>query len=86
MGGSAPYLYTPSINNGSAYEFNPRAYSQATYAASLASQSPKPKQEGPLVDLNRHPDSWMVIGTPSNAEPMPANTRTKVVTLSLIHI
>ncbi|TKX21165.1 FAD dependent oxidoreductase-like protein 3 [Elsinoe australis] len=79
--GGAPYLYTPSINNGSTFDFNPRAYSQASYAASIEKQSPKPKQQGPLVDLNRHPDSWMVV-TPNatNVEPMPPNTRVKVLT------
>ncbi|KAF2154395.1 hypothetical protein K461DRAFT_293045 [Myriangium duriaei CBS 260.36] len=81
MGEGAPYLYTPSVGHGGGFDFNPRAYSQATYAASLEQQSPKPKQQGPLIDLNRHPDSWMMV-TPnlSGAEPMPASTRTKIVT------
>ncbi|PNS21045.1 L-2-hydroxyglutarate dehydrogenase, mitochondrial [Sphaceloma murrayae] len=81
MGGGAPYLYTPTNHNGSTFDFNPRAYTQATYARSIEQQSPKPKQEGPLIDLNRHPDSWMVVTpNPSNVEPMSPNTRVKVLT------
>ncbi|KAF2222808.1 hypothetical protein BDZ85DRAFT_262502 [Elsinoe ampelina] len=77
----APYLYTPSVNNGSTFDFNPRAYTQASYAASIEKQSPRPKKEGPLVDLNRHPDSWMVVTpNPINVEPMPPNTRVKILT------
>ncbi|KAF4547913.1 Hypothetical protein D9617_34g040930 [Elsinoe fawcettii] len=81
MKAGAPYLYTPSINNGSTFDFNPRAYTQASYAASLEKESPKPKREGPLIDLNRHPDSWMIVTpNPINVEPMSPNTRVKILT------
>lgn len=75
----APYLYSPPSHAG--FDFNPRAYSQAAYAASVQSSSPRPKQNGPLVDLNRHPDSWMPV-TPSLQEykPLPDNMRAKIIT------
>jgi len=79
MGGSAPYLYDNSHQN---FEFNPRAYSQATFRDSYASsiQTSKPKREGPLIDLNRHPDSWVIVAAGGNdADPLPANFKQKVV-------
>ncbi|QDS70921.1 hypothetical protein FKW77_006647 [Venturia effusa] len=60
MGGSQPFMYAPrapvqysQLDSG----FNPKAVTQASWAAP---PPPKPKQEGPLIDFNRHPDSYIV--------------------------
>jgi len=78
----APYTYSPSHNN-STFDFNPRAYSQASYAVSVHSEQrrSRPQQQGPLIDLNRHPDSWMIVahGSNPNIKPLPSNTKKKIV-------
>jgi len=64
-----PYLYNPSHQSGSTFEFNPRAYTQSVnYAASLQSEARRSRQmqKGPLVELNRHPDSWMIVASSTN--------------------
>lgn len=73
-------MYTSPPLSGSTLDFNPRAYSEATYAASLEKQSPRLQQQGPLLDLNRHPDSWMMAPPKlGDASLLPANMRKKVV-------
>jgi hypothetical protein len=73
-----PFLYDPPSRynnpnpNGS---FNPKAVTQASYAP----KPQKPKQEGPLVNFNRHPDSYLILPYGNiNAKPMSKNTKTKV--------
>lgn len=76
MGAEQPYLYDPPSRNGYAQaHFNPRAYSQA----SLQPAQPRPKQEGPLVDFNKHPDSYLILPYGNiNAKPMSPRTRKTV--------
>ena len=83
MGGSEPpYLYTPTTRPVSYpySDFNPKAATQAAWQrASLASQ-PKPKQDGPLVDFNKHPDSYMIVqGNQTEWKPLPPNTKKAIV-------
>ncbi|RMY97057.1 hypothetical protein D0862_08262 [Hortaea werneckii] len=72
MGGSdMPYLYTPTTHRHSYATdynyphstFNPKAVTQASYAR-LSQQSintsPPKKREGPLINFNEHPDSYVV--------------------------
>lgn len=72
MGGSdMPYLYTPTTHRHSYAtdynyphsNFNPKAVTQASYAR-LSQQSintsPPKKREGPLINFNEHPDSYVV--------------------------
>ncbi|KAI6849812.1 hypothetical protein KC332_g1068 [Hortaea werneckii] len=72
MGGSdMPYLYTPTTHRHSYAtdhnyphsDFNPKAVTQASYAR-LSQQStntsPPKKREGPLINFNEHPDSYVV--------------------------
>jgi len=69
MGNDMPYLYNPSHQSGSTFEFNPRAYTQSVnYAASMQSEARRSRQQqkGPLVELNRHPDSWMIVASSTN--------------------
>ncbi|KAF2472893.1 uncharacterized protein BDR25DRAFT_258398 [Lindgomyces ingoldianus] len=69
MGRWQPYLYNQQRN--SIYDvpevFNPKA-------VTMASREPptsKPKQEGPLVNFNRHPDSYLILPYgKTNAKPM----------------
>ena len=58
MGVEPPFLYDPpSSRYSSRYgNFNPKAVSHASLQAPL----PRPKQEGPLVDFNTHPDSYLI--------------------------
>ncbi|KAF2668258.1 hypothetical protein BT63DRAFT_440453 [Microthyrium microscopicum] len=79
MGGH-PYLYNPpaAVNswdpiNGSV--FNPKAVSQASFIQPKA----KPKQDGPLLNFNRHPDSYLIqpYGQ-TDVTPMHKNTRKRV--------
>ncbi|KAK3075368.1 hypothetical protein LTR53_001373 [Teratosphaeriaceae sp. CCFEE 6253] len=62
--------------------FNPRAVTQASYARlSQASLPPKPKQEGPLIDFNKHPDSYVVFGdgVRPDYKSLPPGTKKAVV-------
>lgn len=51
-GKPSSYNFDGPIDRG----FNPRAYTQKTWTP----KAPKVKQEGPLVNFNRHPDSVRV--------------------------
>lgn len=67
-----PYLYDAPSERDS---FNPKA---VTIASRLPPQSPKKRPEGPLINFNRHPDSYVVLPYGSTgAKPM--NPRVKVV-------
>lgn len=92
MGGSdQPYIYEPASKRGGAYpysDFNPRAATQASQqqAADKAlreRQGQRLGRDGPLINFNKHPDSYMVITPqqPSNYTPMPANTKRSVIAL-----
>jgi len=79
MPGGQPYLYNPPAAytpwdpyNG----FNPKAVSQASV---LPPPAPRPKPEGPLINFNRHPDSYLI--TPygkTDVQPMHPNTKKRV--------
>ncbi|GAB7337229.1 hypothetical protein MBLNU457_g2605t1 [Dothideomycetes sp. NU457] len=69
MGNDMPYMYNYAQQSGSTFEFNPRAYTQSiNYAASAQSEARRSRQlqKGPLVEINRHPDSWMVVASTTN--------------------
>lgn len=56
MGRWQPYLYEPQ-RDSHLDDFNPRA-------ATMASRMPPPekkKQDGPLINFNRHPDSYLIM-------------------------
>lgn len=80
--GDAPYLYDPPSRRQIAYpysDFDPKAVTRASWISATESTISKPKQEGPLIDFNRHPDSYMVVAPQVHYEPLPPNTKTKVV-------
>ena len=78
-----PYIYEPSSQHRVAYpysDFNPKAVSQATYRQLEEKRNSKPKQDGPLINFNQHPDSYMIVaGQNVNWKPMPANTKKQVI-------
>lgn len=79
--GDAPYLYDPPSRRQIAYpysDFDPKAVTRASWISAAESTVSKPKKEGPLVDFNRHPDSYMIVPPQIVREPMPPNTKTKV--------
>lgn len=54
MGGAGPpFLYDNSKNRSPDRGFNPKVVTQASWSP----RQPRPKQNGPLVNFNRHPDS-----------------------------
>ncbi|KAI9846613.1 MAG: hypothetical protein M1837_003854 [Sclerophora amabilis] len=76
MGAEPPFLYDPPARRHGHYGgFNPKAISQS----SLQPPVIRIKQEGPLVNFNKHPDSYVVppYGN-TNARPMSRNTKKKV--------
>lgn len=90
MGGFSdqPYIYEPQ-NRRIAYpysDFNPKAVTQASYQKLRQQQSPeKKKQDGPLINFNQHPDSYMIVaGQNVNYKPMSPNTKRNVTVLRWI--
>jgi hypothetical protein len=64
------------------YDFDPKAVTRASYYSIASSTStPAPKQQGPLIDFNRHPDSYIIVPTArSNVPPMHPNTKQRINT------
>ena len=84
MGGwnesSQPYIYTPQRTVYPYSQYNPRAVTQQHEKD--ANAKPKPKQDGPLVNFNQHPDSYeMGLQRKSNCKPMPARTKKEVTVI-----
>ncbi|KAK3944798.1 hypothetical protein QBC46DRAFT_278791 [Diplogelasinospora grovesii] len=55
-----PYMYS-AVKNDERFPqkpFDPKAVTRASYER----KPPKPKQEGPLVSFNRHPDAYEALG------------------------
>lgn len=79
MGGGQPFLYAaraPVQYSALDPGFNPKSVTQASYATPLP---PRPKQEGPLLSFNRHPDSYVVQPYGQlDCKPMSPNTKTKI--------
>lgn len=83
MGGDSdqPYIYEPSLQNRRTVypysDFNPKSVSQASYQAlkRKEEQKKKAKQDGPLINFNQHPDSYMIVaGQNVQYKPMSAKT------------
>ena len=76
--GAAPYLYdAPSRQIGPPPTFNPKAVTMASRAP--PSPKKKPKSEGPFINFNQHPDSFLVLPYgKTNAQPMSEKTKTGV--------
>ncbi|RMZ89329.1 hypothetical protein DV736_g3448, partial [Chaetothyriales sp. CBS 134916] len=64
--------------------FNPRAATQASWVAKVPRT---PKKDGPLIDFNKHPDSYAVPYQANlNVKPMHPNTRARVQRARLIQL
>lgn len=79
MGGGQPFLYdarAPVRYSQLDSPFNPKAITQASYAPP---SPPKPKQEGPLINFDRHPDSYIVQPYGKlDCTPMSPNTKSRI--------
>ncbi|RMD40933.1 hypothetical protein DV735_g4186, partial [Chaetothyriales sp. CBS 134920] len=74
-----PFIYdspsTYTFAAPTARSFNPRAATQASWAPRV----PKTMQDGPLIDFNKHPDSYAVPCQANlNVQPMHPSTRIRV--------
>ena len=78
-GSNPPYLYTPERTVYPYSSFNPKAVTEASIKKAEDSKRARPKQDGPLINFNAHPDSYMIVaGQNANYKPMPARTKKEV--------
>ncbi|CBX99074.1 hypothetical protein LEMA_P083130.1 [Plenodomus lingam JN3] len=70
-----PYLYQPQRDSTDFPQstFNPKA---VTMASRMPPSPTKKKQDGPLVNFNKHPDSYLIVPY-GNTDVKPMNKRTK---------
>ncbi|KAK6000295.1 hypothetical protein QM012_003927 [Aureobasidium pullulans] len=82
VGITPPYLFSPvnQQDRDPSYDFDPKAVTRASYYSIASSTSlPRPKQEGPLIDFNRHPDSYIIVPSARpNVPPMHPNTKQRI--------
>ncbi|OAL03132.1 hypothetical protein IQ06DRAFT_124592 [Phaeosphaeriaceae sp. SRC1lsM3a] len=71
VGRFQPYLYNAPIDDST---FNPKA---VTMASRMPPAPPKKKQDGPLIDFNKHPDSYLILPY-GNTSFKPMNKRVKL--------
>jgi hypothetical protein len=71
VGRFQPHIYYDAPQGDSG--FNPKS---VTMASRLPPPAPKKKQDGPLIDFNRHPDSYLILpyGT-RDVKPMGKRTK-----------
>ena len=76
MGAEPPFLYDPPAKFNDPYKsFNPKAVTQE----SCSPKEPKKKRDGPLVNFNTHPDSYLILPYGNlNAKPMSPRTKIKI--------
>ena len=76
MGRWQPYLYEPAERQSFSdvpKAFNPKAVTMASHRQ----PTPKKKQDGPLVNFNRHPDSYLILPYgQTDAKPMSPKVKT----------
>jgi hypothetical protein len=84
MGGDSgqPYIYDRRPMTYAYSDFNPRAATEATRKAEEKWLKGKAKPDGPLINFNQHPDSYMVVpGKNVSHATMSKRTKTTVVAL-----
>ena len=78
MGKEPPFLYSSPSKYSVVepyHEFNPKAFTQASRMPPMT----KPKRDGPLVDFNKHPDSYLILPYGNiNVKAMSLKTKTRV--------
>ncbi|KAG4435685.1 hypothetical protein IFR05_008820 [Cadophora sp. M221] len=86
MGVEPPFLYDPIKTEGpnSPYrEFDPKAITRASYTP----KPPRPKHEGPLVNFNQHPDSFLILPYGSStATPMNPSVKKWIKWMRIIQL
>ncbi|CAM1511106.1 Fc.00g086190.m01.CDS01 [Cosmosporella sp. VM-42] len=65
MGAQQPYLYSAASQSNSRFP-EPRFDPKAVTRASWEPKPRRPKQDGPLISFNRHPDAHMVLSYRTN--------------------
>jgi hypothetical protein len=70
VGRFQPYLYNAPVDDST---FNPK---RVTMASRMPPSPPKKKQDGPLIDFNKHPDSYLILPY-GNTNAKPMNKRVK---------
>ncbi|ETI19605.1 hypothetical protein G647_09439 [Cladophialophora carrionii CBS 160.54] len=80
MGVEPPFIYdrpsTYTFGGPTDRGFQPKAATHASWAP----KAQKLKQDGPLVDFNKHPDSYIVVPYGNlNAKAMPPNTQRRII-------
>lgn len=74
-------------NTSVSSDFNPREYSEKASSYASSAHAGKPQQHGPLLEFNRHPDSWMIVAHGTDYDKvLPANFRRKIVTTRWIQL
>ena len=81
-----PYLYgaNEQSSRNLAYpysHFNPKAVTEASYKrlSQQTTDTSKSKQEGPLINFNQHPDSYVVFDSrKTDHKPLPPRTKSAV--------
>ncbi len=79
MGADQPYIYAPASSYSSLDPYNgfdPKAYSRASL---VPHAQPKTKRDGPFIDFNKHPDSYLILPYgQTNVRPMSPTTQRNV--------
>ncbi|QIX01262.1 hypothetical protein AMS68_006779 [Peltaster fructicola] len=74
-----PYLYDAPSQRPISYpysSFEPKRVTKDSWDQATQASRPKSMQSRPLIDLNRHPDSYMIVtGSDLNHKPLPSNTK-----------
>ncbi|KAK5207083.1 hypothetical protein LTR41_007150 [Exophiala xenobiotica] len=79
MGVDPPFIYdrpsTYTFGGPTQRAFNPKAVTEASWAPRPAN----PKPNGPLIDFNKHPDTYVALPYGNlNAKPMPPHTERRI--------
>lgn len=79
MGNGQPYLYNPPARYSAIDPYNGFNPKSVTMASNTPPPLPKPKPEGPLLNFNRHPDSYIILpGKQSEPSPMSSGTKSRI--------
>ncbi|KAK0672741.1 hypothetical protein QBC41DRAFT_379597 [Cercophora samala] len=86
MGGSnQPYMYEPVLKDDERFPvavFDPKAVTRASYEK----KKPKPKPNGPLVSINRHPDAHVVPTGRTNFRTLGASTKSWIKGMRVVQL
>lgn len=79
MGVEQPYLYDAPARYSALDPYNGFDPKPVSRASLLPPPPPKPKQDRPLLDFNRHPDSYLILPYgQTDAKPMDPRTKNQI--------